>query len=177
MKLTLELPRHARANVWLDDAPRATYAATSYLGRTLAPIRTIEPARRLAAIELFVPHGPSLSYALLGAELVMAESTDLEVSVSVSKEGPPLISPLTGKLDRVSIGLPKEFAQAVLDGASRTAQELGAPTQRKLLYRWAAHGFVSSSPTVFENASAMVLRFLTLTENDLEAQICRILSS
>lgn len=55
-------------------------------------------------MELYVPHGPKISYALLGAELIEAEADGLQVHVLVNKSGSVYNSSLAAKVDQVKVG-------------------------------------------------------------------------
>jgi hypothetical protein len=162
MKYSFELSGHRRANVWLDEAPPTAYTALSVEAKVVKPKSAIDATRRIAGVEVNFPHGPKSSYALLGAELIEAEVEGLEVSASVNGFGTPFSASLANKLDRVRVGLPDEFAAAVICGAARIAEEAGAPVKRKLWFRWAAHGFVNSSPFVFEQVGGIVLELLSI---------------
>jgi hypothetical protein len=171
MKRLLELSRLRRANVWLDEAPPAAYAASSVVTRVVVPKVAIDSVRRIAGVEVRIPHGPKASYALLGGELIEADADGLEVIVFVNEVGVPFPASLAGELDEVKTGLLDEYVDAVIRGVAKVAEAVGAPTKRKLRFGWAAHGLVSSSPSVFEKASGVVLQLLTLPRDDLDDRI------
>jgi hypothetical protein len=175
MKYSLELSGHRRANVWLQEAPPAAYTASSVEAKIIQPRIAINAARTIVGVEIIFPHGPKSSYALLGAELVEADIDGLEICVSVNRVGSPLSASLAQKLDEVKTGLPNEYAAAVVRGAGRSAEEIGAPVKRKLWFRWAAHGLVHSSPSAFELVSEIVLRLLTIPSGGEETQIRALL--
>jgi ribosomal protein L7/L12 len=75
------------------------------------------------------------------------------VIVFVNEVGVPFPMSLAGQSDEVKIGLPDEYADAVINGVARAAEAVGAPARRKLRFGWAAHGLVGSSPSIFEGAS------------------------
>lgn len=163
MKFSFNMSGHRRANVWLDEEPPTAYRASSVESKIVKPRTLIEAKRRIAAVEVIIAHGARSSYAFLGAELLKADLEGLEVVVSVNKAGAPFAASLAGKLDEVRIGLPDEYAKAVVSGAVKIAEAVGTPMSRKLWFRWAAHGFVSSSPAIFEQVSGTVLQLLTLS--------------
>lgn len=168
---TFELSNLRRAKVWLDDAPPANFAAMSVIRRRVRPLKTIPASRHIAAVELSVPHGPRASYALLGAELMVADVDGVELVVSTNERGLPLETGSGFTSDDVNVGLLDEYATAVLDGAATTLELLGGPQGAALQFRWAAHGRVGSSRAIFENASRIVLRLLMLPKESSEDQI------
>jgi hypothetical protein len=171
MKYSLELSSYRHANVWLDEAPPAAYTASSVVTKVVMPKVAIDAARRIAGVEIETPPGPS-SYALLGAELVEADVDGLEVIVLVNEVGVRFPESLAMS-DEVKIGLRNEYVGAVFRGVAGVAEAVGAPTKRRLRFRWAAHGLVGSSQRTFEKASGVVLQLLMLSSSleDLEDRI------
>jgi hypothetical protein len=162
MMRSFELPHYRRANVWLGETLPGGFTAISVLTTLLKPKVAIAPSYLTAAVELLIPRGPTTSYALLGAELAVSETDGFEVVVAVNNVGSRFNSPFVLTPDEAMVGLPDEFAIAVHRGALTLAETVGAPTRVTLRYAWAAHGVVSSSPAVFEMASAIVLKLLML---------------
>jgi hypothetical protein len=160
MKHSFQLTPFRRANVWIDEAPPTEYVASSIVRTVVMPRTAIDIERTIACVEVNFFHGARSSYALLGAELIEAESDGFEVCVSVNGDGPLFGRALARGLDEVRIGLPSEYAQAVISRASRFAESIAAPSKRKLWFRWAAHGLVGSSPLIFEQVSGIVAQLL-----------------
>jgi hypothetical protein len=171
MKRSLELSQHRRANVWLDENPPADFTASSIVSRLVKPTILLDVSRKLAGVELKIPRGPKTSYALLGAELAHADVEGLEVLVSVNKAGFPLQSPLAPKPEEVRIGLLEEYPEAVIRGVEKVADAVGAPTGAVMRFRWAAHGVVGSSESVFEQAGGIVARLLSLPDGASDERI------
>jgi len=171
MRRSFELSHYRRANVWLDEAPPAEFTATSVVTRHVRPEMVVDASRRIAGVEIYIPYGPRASYGLLGADLVEADVDGLEIVVSVNMVGLPFQSSLTSMSDEVKVGLLDEYASAVIGGAVRVVEAVGAPTKATLRFHWAAHGFVGSSQSVFEKASAMVLHLLMLPKDASDDQI------
>jgi hypothetical protein len=130
--------------------------------RVVNPKIVVNASRSIAALEMYIPHGPKASYALLGAELMDSEAVGLKVVVSVNSVGFRFARSLALPPEETKVGLPEEYANAVLTGAENAAVLFGLPTKRALQFRWAAHGLVSSSPWIFEKVSGLVVRLLTL---------------
>jgi hypothetical protein len=74
-------------------------------------------------------------------------------------------------VDDVKIGLPDEYANAVIKGVAKATETVGAPTRQQLRFGWAAYGRVGSSQWIFEKASGIVLRLLMLRSGDLDDQV------
>jgi len=145
--------------------------------RIVKPKVVVDASRRIAAIEMNIPHGPKASYALLGAELVDSDVDGIEVVVPVNALGFPFASSLALKPDEVKIGLLEEYADAVITGIEKLAESSGAPTKGTLQFRWAAHGLVGSSPSIFEKVSGLVVQLLTLPKDTSEGQLMALFST
>jgi hypothetical protein len=175
MMLPFELSHYRRANVWLDEVPSAAaFSATSVVTRLVKARGVVDASHRLAAVELYIPHGPQVSYALLGAELLKADVDGLEVQVSVNRAGFRFQRSLAWKLDEVKVGLLEEYANSVISGAVKVAEAIGAPTKAALRFGWAAHGLVGSSSYVFEKASEIVLQLVMLPKGVSNDEIRRL---
>jgi hypothetical protein len=170
-----DLPQYRHVRVWLDEAPPAAFSASSVVTRVVKPKVIAAATRRVAGIEMNVPHGPRASYGLLGADLVAADVDGLEVVVSVNRMGVPYSGSLALTPDDVKVGLLDEYANAVVAGISRVAEVSGLPDRTSLRFRWAAHGLVGSSPSIFENVSGVVGRLLTLPLGASDADIRALL--
>lgn len=159
MMRALGLSRHRRARVWLGELPNAEYLPTDFIRRVVSVGSASPPAGRVAAIELMVPHGPNASYGLLGAELLESGRIDGELSVAVSGTGLPMLESLAAMPDDVRIGLPNEYANAVVSGVERVVNA-GWRFEGELTFRWAAHAAVGSSSAFFAELAALVAGLL-----------------
>jgi hypothetical protein len=168
---SFQLSRNRLANVWLDEGPPADFTAASVVTRLVKPKVTVDPSRRVAGVEICIHHGPRASYALLGAELVDANVDGLEVVVAVNNMGSPFRPSLAILPDEAQVGLLEEYAGAVVAGAVKVAEEVGAPTGAAVKFRWAAHGHIGSSRSIFEMASGIVLQLLMLPEIVSDEQV------
>ena len=175
MMRSFELPRHRRANVWLDEAPPADFTATSLLKWVVQPRVVVAATRRIAGVELNIAHGPRASYGLLGAELVDANVDGLEVVVSVNTVGFPFQPSLALQPEEVKVGLLDEYANAAIAGVAKVAESIGAPRKASLRFRWSAHGLVGSSSSVFERMSEIVVQLLTLPRDASTEEIQALL--
>jgi hypothetical protein len=171
MRYSFELPRRRRANVWLDEVPPAEFTPASKITRLIKPKVVVPAVRRVAALEMNIPHGPMASYALLGAELVEAPADGLEVVVFVNSAGALFAPSLALRSDETRVGLPEEYAGAVIAGVQWVANSSGVPTNVTVRFRWAAHGLAGSSRWALEEVSRIVMRLLALPRGVSEKQI------
>lgn len=161
MIYSFDIINKRRANIWLDEAPPASFSASSIETRIIVPRISVKASRAVAVVEACFLHGPRASYALLGAEITPRQEEDLRVMVSVNSVGPILSPSLALNPDTITVGLPHEFVGAVFAGVEEVAQSIGAPSRAVLHFRWAAHGVVGSSSAVFAKLSKIVVQLLT----------------
>jgi len=166
--------RSRRANVWLDEAPPASFTASSIVKRVVKPKKAILTSHRIAAIEMMLPRGPYIGYALLGGELVESDIDGLEVVVSVNSRGARFKSSLVPMGDEGMIGLEDEYVKGVLAGIEQMNESSGLPSGASLRFRWAAHGEAGSSIKVFAGLSGLVVHLLTLRKGVSEKEITDI---
>jgi hypothetical protein len=143
--------------------------------RLIKPQVVIDASRRVAGVELRLKPGPS-SYALLGAELSNSNVSGLGVTVSVGSRESTFTPSLAFKSDDIQTGLPDEYVEAVMAGAVKVANSTGLPTNSTLWFRWAAHGLVGSSPSIFERVGSLVARLLTVPKNASSEQLRALFS-
>jgi hypothetical protein len=173
---SFQLSHHRRANVWLDEVPPAGFEASSMLTQIVKPKKKIVGvSRRIAAIELNIPHGPFASYALLGGELVHSDVDHLEVILPVNSIGAPFTASLALKAEDVKSGMPEEYAGAVFAGIEIAAGSTGIPVRSSLRFRWSAHGLVGSSYSIFEKVAGLVIKLFALPNDASEEQISTVL--
>jgi hypothetical protein len=130
------------------------------------------------AVELFTHAGGYCPYGLLGAEFVPQDSHVLLLQVSVSSaDGRCFDAALAGAIDEVRFGLPREYAEGVLDGAAAAGaiHVLGSGVLR---FRCAAHGKVGSSSNHFRRLAMLVVQLLCLnTESITEEEVAGLIES
>jgi hypothetical protein len=161
---SLKLGRFGAARIWLNEGAGASYAVSRVLADTAASGRVGESlGSRSAAAEVVLPRGARSEYGLLGGSFSPQRSSSVALSVAVSNGSEPLRSSIARAVDDVRIGLPEEYAKAVLQAARVAASAL--PTG-SLTFNEGAHGAVGSSPLFFGMLARFVIKLL-LVPNDV----------
>lgn len=163
---TLQLTRFAKARVWfgerVTDGFKPDGVITSSVERSFAG----EPTRNvMVGLEALLPTGARAEYGLLGLEFLPDHLGRLQIEVPYSgMAGIAWPDALAGKLDEVRLGLPEEYASAVLASLSSAGE--GRVPSGVLRIVDAAHGLVGSSPNFFGKLAraALELSFLSGTE-------------
>ena len=122
----------------------------------------------MAAIEVFVPLGPRSMYGLLGGQWKPGATGQLSVDVSVSATNERLLADsLAMKGDEVRVGLPVQYAKAVLAGVDMAKSELSALTAGKLSINCAAHGTIESCEEVYKHLAAILVKLFNAASLEL----------
>jgi hypothetical protein len=120
---------------------------------------------RLAAIEVFVPLGPRSMYGLLGGEWQPDQSNQFGVEVNVSAANERLFADsLALKGDEVRVGLPAEYANAVVVGVDLAKDQLSVLPSGKLFINRAAHGAIGSCEAVYKHLAAVLVKLISSAE-------------
>jgi hypothetical protein len=116
---TLDLGKYRKARVWIGTLPDAAYSPREVITRVFSAGAGMRTETRAVAIEILVPLGPRSMYGLLGCHFNPDRMGQLGVDVHVaSSNGPVLPDSLATRGDEVRIGLPAEYAGAILAGVS-----------------------------------------------------------
>ena len=164
---TLELGKHRRARVWIGELPDTACPSVKILTHTIAADRKSQHGLRLAAIEVFVPLGPRSMYGLLGGQWKPDATGQLSVDVSVSAANERLFADsLAMKGDEVRVGLPAEYAKAVLAGVDMAKIELNEFMAGKLSINCAAHGAIGSCYAVYKHLATILVKLLNAASDE-----------
>lgn len=166
--ITLALSHAKRARIWFDSPEGYVAQPFSSSAFRVVPKIRFEQHRKRVVVEMFVPAGGRFEYGLLGATVLdgspLSDTVDVEIPVTGSS-GPIFSASLAGDLDVVRWGLPREYSDAVADGARESINTHGVPAVDGIRFAWAAHAHVGSSSHRFQYLAALVMRLL-ITPND-----------
>ena len=164
----LELGKYKRTRIWIGSLPDAHYPSQQTLSLSLAANKELIREPRLAAVELLIVTGPRSLYGLLGG-LLKSDATDrLCIDVSVSSPDERLFGDaLTIADDEVRVGLPAEYAQAVLDGAKMAKEQLNLLAPGSLTINCAAHGVASSCEMIYKHLAAILVKLINTPSHEL----------
>jgi hypothetical protein len=157
--ITLKLPFHNTVRL-ATTRGAYRYRCEEELVAALPEISGSVLKNRCVIVEWLSPRGGHFLYGLLGgfAEPVGAAFGEVRVAVG-ERDGPPLEGTLVDALDRVHVGLPKDYAAAILTSAMAAVAK--APLSPSTIrFDEAVYGEVGSSEIVFERLATLVVRLM-----------------
>ena len=159
------------ASIWIGEVPNVAYELESSIDRRLQAGTMPLRGSNLLAIELVVQAGPRSLYGLLGAQVIPKEESEFVVSIWISNaDGPRFDSSISPKFEDVRIGLPSQYAAAVIKGALQATNEIDSLPFAQLNFTYAAHSRVGSSNTIFEFLGRLVTELLLSKEDPASEQ-------
>lgn len=168
---TLKFGRFGTAQVWSGDCPAAAFASVGMVGRTVASGTVLVLPKVVAVgVEALLPRGAFSEYGLLGLAAMTQEEQPLlrlEVPWGLA-DGAPWNAALAGGTEAPRVGLPREFADSVIDGLEAASRE--RLTGGVLAVRAAVHSPVGSSPNFMARLARVCVELMVrgdLADDDL----------
>lgn len=161
--ITLDLPFHNKARVWIGDLPQSFYSVDRIIERVIDLDKPSLKSTHRAAIEMIVPRGARNIYGLLGAEMLPNKLNCIGVQIFTSnQEGEPLVESLAHSLDDPRVGLPNEYAYSIIDGVLAAKEEDKVFSSGEIKFNCAAYSPISSCEFIFKHLSQAVTKILSL---------------
>lgn len=171
---TLQVTPVAKARLWVNERATKGYLAEGILQDSVSP--SVGWSKMLMiGVEALLPRGGRAEYGMIGFQFVPDRLNHLQCEVGFSDmSGPPWTDALAAKLDEVRLGLPKEYAPAVMEALLLTCQDRMPSGFLRVVD--AAHGLVGSSPSVFGRLATAAVELALLNVAEMpDAQIVKIL--
>lgn len=147
-----------------------------FLDSTLRAAPTAAPLRPSVTLEAFIPTGARALYGLVGFTVHARDDRTVRLVVPYCGDlGNSWTDSLARKFDDVRIGLPAQYADAVLGGA--TAAATGRSPSATIEVVEAAHGAVGSSRALFAKLAMSAVELLTDEGPRDDEQLAAFLSS
>jgi hypothetical protein len=126
---------------------------------------TVQALARRIAVEIVVPHGPMVSYGLLGGEFKPSPGrSSLEVITHYSETpfgvGDLFESPIAIAPEKPVVGLPLELAKPVLTGVQAALMRGAGLSPGTLAIDCAAYGVFGSYPVFFRSLASVLTALL-----------------
>jgi len=155
-----DIGRHGRARFWVGTCPGAVFPSTESVQSEAEPADVALKSQQVA-LEIKLPKDPRVMYGLLGGRFETDPSaTAVRIVVPYSStpfgDGRAFVTPLASPPETPLIGLPKELADAVLEGVADARQRGARLGSGELRFDCAVYGPVGSSPSLFRQLSEAV---------------------
>jgi hypothetical protein len=161
--MDFDIGAQGNARAWLSAQPDAVFTPSGSITRAFPTILRECGSERRIAVEGYIHVGGFFPYGLIGAHYLPDGSHILCVLVNTSPAtGPTYADALAAQTDNVRIGLPAEYAEAVMEATSACLDRvhLGGG---KLTFDRAAHGAVGSSPMYFSKLTSSCVELVALS--------------
>lgn len=171
---TLQVTPVAKARVWMNERATEGFVAEGILQGSVNP--SVGESKHLTiGVEALLPRGARAEYGLIGFQFVPDALNLLHCEVEYSgMHGPSWTDALAGTLDQVRLGLPKEYASAVMDALAYTCRDRMPSGVLRIVD--AAHGLVGSSPSMFGRLTTAAVEMALLAGAELpDAQMVKML--
>lgn len=160
---TLQLTKFAKARISRQPALAVGFTAECVLTRDM-PANDLARPKCFVGVEALVPRGSRADYGMLGVAFDPDHSGQLRVTAGYcNPQGERWRESLAATIDDVRIGLPKEYAEAVLEGLLGGLRQ---PPSGSLTVEEAAHGLVGSRSAFFRNLALAAGELMFLDESD-----------
>jgi hypothetical protein len=146
---------------WVDNLPEINYVEIDKLTESVSQSQFYQSnGHATMALELSFPQHVS-SYVLLGVKFEPSDGASIHVNVKVGCEQDNLLTDnIAPFYDTIHVGIPKEYAGAVLESAVQTVNELKDFPTGLLTFDFGAHSLVRSSRVIFSKATFTLTRLI-----------------
>jgi hypothetical protein len=165
--IDLDLGKHRKARVWLDELPATQVPAGRIVTRVFRSAKLGPTRSKTGALEVFIPLGARFMYGLLGGRFQPSAGNELRLEISVGR-GDLMEDTLSVALDHARVGLSDDYAVAVAAGV-RLAAERSGPVAGEFSVSHAAFGEIGSSEAVFKHLAASLSSLLTTHASEWSA--------
>ncbi len=156
----VQLTELVTARLW-GDADVGRLSASAPTERVITAGRDMSASPSGVALEVTIRRGPLTAYALLGATFEPNPDSDQLLIVALEDAcGIPLSGSLASPPETPLVGLPAEFVEPVLEGATFAAGQGLIQAAGRLVFDRAAYGPIGSSGLLFRQIAASVTRML-----------------
>jgi hypothetical protein len=154
----------SKGRAWLEELPDFCYEAATLLEAEISSVTMPIAAFHQVGVELLYHVSPSHRYGMLGAIYRPNHANTLLIQVNVAHTARSVaVNTLAPEWEEVEIGVPLNYAQAVLEGAKQTAN--GSLGPGILHFTCAANGAIGSSAAMFRRLGSLVVTMMAQGQN------------
>lgn len=171
------LGKYRKGRLWVGQMPRIESTTVEVLRRSINETEKIQLNSSNIALELFLPPREISNYAFLGAMYTPNNGEKLEIRVKVSNANDKIFeNSIALSSDEVHVGIPKDYAEAIVDSAEKTIKEIIRFSPGVLEFSIGAHGYIGSSKYIFSKTTEIILNIMSknisgFSEDELKALV------
>lgn len=154
-----------KCRIWLEEFSVAKHNAVEVLSSALKASDSIIKNDQSVAVELFA--APRY-YALLGVEYIYKDTGKLEIYINTSEDSEKISDSLALPSDNVQSGIPKEYAQTVLNTTIKVFRNLYSIPSGILTFSVGAYGNFGSNQVIFAKATGILIGLLVGKLSNME---------
>ncbi|MET3208168.1 UNVERIFIED_CONTAM: hypothetical protein ABIC26_001104 [Paenibacillus sp. PvR008] len=163
------LGQYRRGRIWINDLPDNKYKVIDKLTTSVELKQSIHIKPSSLALELLLSRRDMSNYAFLGVKFIPNKEKRVNISVDVSLDEDELLNDhIAMKSDNVFVGIPTEYAEAVLSTAKKVIEEISQFSSGDLEFYIGAHGEVGSSKLSFSKVAEIIIK-LMIVEPDIKS--------
>lgn len=153
------LGRFRKGRIWTNEAPELEYETIEVLRETVDVTSLKRWDEKNLIFELSLPRNSS-NYALLGLKYIPDNEKVLKVEIKVGRSDDVLLENNIAQIvDEVHVGIPEEYARAILEYTKENSKEIDVPPGT-LMFDVGAHGYVGSSQAIFLSVTKILLNII-----------------
>ncbi|SYX81803.1 hypothetical protein [Paenibacillus alvei] len=155
------LGQFRRGRIWINDLPEMRYKVVDNLTSSVKvkPKNYTRPTS--LALELLLSRRDMSNYALLGVKFIPGNDDRVNITVNVGEDEDELLNDnIAMKSDNVFVGIPLEYAEAVLNSAKNVIEETSQFPSGDLEFYIGAHGESGSSKFSFSKVTEVIVKLL-----------------
>ncbi|VBB09156.1 Hypothetical protein LUCI_4442 [Lucifera butyrica] len=166
---------YKRGRLWINDFPGFESKIIDTIHRTFVGAKEIPRCNKSVVLEILLPRNAS-NYALLGATFIPLVGGTLDVKINIGVHDDAVLKDnIAFTSDEVHVGIPKEYAFAVMDSVAETLDDSEFPPGI-LFFDVGAHSDVGSSRMIFSRVTKILIKIifnniLELSEDELKKLI------
>jgi len=170
MVLLDNLGRFRKGRLWLDDTPDIQYDPVGTIKDNIYAISHETWEKKAVCLELLMLLRHTTKYGLLGIEYIPEASDHTELEVCIGKDRDRILDDsLAHRIDKVHLGVPKTYAEAVFQTGFEVMQT-GIIPSGHLKIDLGAYGEMGSNGLIFSQITRIILKIVMTDLKNLKKE-------
>ncbi|MGE7090718.1 hypothetical protein ACQKII_04525 [Lysinibacillus sp. NPDC048646] len=151
------LGQNKKGKLWVNDLPDLNYKIINRLTTSIDIEKSMYIKPTSIALELLLSRRDMSNYAFLGIKFMPKNIKNLNIRVNISSEEDEILSDnIAMKSDTVFLGIPNEYAEAIIDTTNKVVREHSLFPCGDLDFFIGAHGEIGSSKFSFSKVTESI---------------------